>query len=142
MLWKLIEKKYRDLGAFVEGKENMDIALERELEDGEEDEILKTEGDDGGDGAGNGKKRKAQDVFDKLFDAEDLKLNKEINELCHEEEDMLNIKSNEEEEELEPPDVVGDEKGSTPNNGKVVTGGNAAIIRDPNNANATDKQPT
>eukprot|EP00579_Thalassiosira_antarctica_P012345 CAMPEP_0201910104 /NCGR_PEP_ID=MMETSP0903-20130614/1601_1 /ASSEMBLY_ACC=CAM_ASM_000552 /TAXON_ID=420261 /ORGANISM="Thalassiosira antarctica, Strain CCMP982" /LENGTH=1445 /DNA_ID=CAMNT_0048444699 /DNA_START=84 /DNA_END=4421 /DNA_ORIENTATION=- len=141
VLWKLIEKKYRDLGAFVEGKENMDIALERELEDGEEDEILKTEGDDGGDGAGNGKKRKAQDVFDELFDAEDLELNKEINELCHEEEDMLNIKSNEEEEELESPDVVGDEKGSTPNNGKVVTGNNAAVMRDPNNANATAKQP-
>ena len=50
------------------------------------------------------------------------------------------IKSNKEEEELEPPDVVGDEKGSTPNNGKVVNGGNAAIMRDPNNVNATAKK--
>ena len=70
VLWKLIGKKYRDLGAFVEGKENMDIALGRELEDGEEEEILKMEDNDGGEGAGKGKKRKAQDVFNELFDAE------------------------------------------------------------------------
>ena len=35
VLWKLIEKKFRDLGEFVEGKENMGIALEREMEDDE-----------------------------------------------------------------------------------------------------------
>lgn len=121
VLWKLIEKKFRDLGEFVEGKENMGIALERELEDGEDEEILKTEendGDDNGSGGGNGKKRKAQDVFSELFDAEDLDLKKEIDELCHEEEDMLNVKNDEEEDE---PDV--DEKAAESN--ETVAPGNA-----------------
>jgi hypothetical protein len=96
VLWKLIEKKFRDLGEFVEGKENMGIALERELEDGEHDEILKSE-DNVDDG--NNKKRKSQDVFSELLDTDDLELKNEIDELCHEEEDMLNIKNDDEEDE-------------------------------------------
>lgn len=103
VLWKLIEKKFRDLGEFVEGKENMGIALERELEDDEGDEILKTDGsaEDGNDDST--RKRKApEDVFADLLDTDDLDLKQEIDELCHEEEDMLNIKNEEEEDE---PDI-------------------------------------
>lgn len=108
VLWKLIEKKFRDLGEFVEGKENMGIALERELEDEEaDDEILKTESEDGDE---KSRKRKApEDVFGELLDADDIdidgELKKEIDELVHEEEDMLNIKNEEEDDE---PDI--DEK--------------------------------
>lgn len=96
VLWKLIEKKFRDLGEFVEGKENMDIALERELEHCEHEEILKSE-DNADDGTS--KKRKSQDVFGDLLDTDDLELKHEIDELCHEEEDMLNIKNENDEDE-------------------------------------------
>ena len=96
VLWKLIEKKFRLLGEFVEGRENMDIALERELEDDEHEEILKSE-DNVDDG--NGKKRKSQDVLSELLNTDDLELENEIDELCHEEEDMLNIKNDDEDDE-------------------------------------------
>ena len=96
VLWKLIEKKFRLLGEFVEGRENMDIALERELEDDEHGEILKSE-DNVDDG--NGKKRKSQDVLSELLNTDDLELENEIDELCHEEEDMLNIKNDDEDDE-------------------------------------------
>ena len=108
VIWKLIEKKFRDLGEFVEGKENMGIALERELEDEEaDDEVLKTESEEGDE---KSRKRKApEDVFGELLDADDIdidgELKKEIDELVHEEEDMLNIKNEEEEDD---PDI--DEK--------------------------------
>jgi SWI/SNF-related matrix-associated actin-dependent regulator 1 of chromatin subfamily A len=96
VLWKLIEKKFRALGEFVEGKENMGIALERELEDGEHDEILKTEDNDNG---GDGKKRKSQDDFNELLDTDDPELKNEIDELCHEEEDMLLLIKNDDDED-------------------------------------------
>lgn len=104
VLWKLIEKKFRDLGEFVEGKENMGIALERELEDDEGDEILKTDGsaEDENDGDSTRKRKAPEDVFADLLDTDDLDLKQEIDELCHEEEDMLNIKNEEEEDE---PDI-------------------------------------
>ena len=104
VLWKLIEKKFRDLGEFVEGKENMGIALERELEDDEGDEILKTDGsaEDGSDGDSTKKRKAPEDVFGDLLETDDLDLKQEIDELCHEEEDMLNIKNEEEEDE---PDI-------------------------------------
>lgn len=96
VLWRLIEKKFRDLGEFVEGKENMGIALERELEDEDHEEILKTE-DKADEATG---KRKAQDVFSELLDTDDIEIKNEIDELIHEEEDMLNIKNEEEEEDV------------------------------------------
>ena len=103
VLWKLIEKKFRVLGEFVEGKENMDIALERELADDEHEEILKSEDivDDG-----NGKKRKSQDVLSELLDTDDFELKNEIDELCHEEEDMLNIKNDDEDDELDADENI------------------------------------
>jgi len=114
VLWKLIEKKFRDLGEFVEGKEGMGIALEREIEDGEDEDILKSE--DTGDDGSSTKTRKAQDVFSELLDPDDAELKKEIDELCHEEIDMLNIKNDDDEEE---PDI--DEKGAVSNE-KVALG--------------------
>jgi len=110
VLWKLIEKKFRDLGEFIEGKEKMGIALERELEDDEEEEILKTEDGDGDgeddDNVGSKRKRKAvQDVFSDLFDPEDLE--NDIQDMCQEEIDMLKSK-NAEEEELETDPAAAD----------------------------------
>lgn len=96
VLWKLIEKKFRDLGEFVEGKENMGIALERELEDDEEDQMLKNEEEDN-NGENGGKKRKAQDAFGDMIDADDLA--KEFEEIGQEE--MKKGKNAEEVEEME-----------------------------------------
>ena len=104
VLWKLIEKKFRDLGQFVEGKDNNVIALERELEDEDEEAILRAKADDddedGDDKAneGDSKKRKADDVFGELL-ADDLGLEAEIAELAHEEEDMLKVAKTDEEDD-------------------------------------------
>ena len=97
ILWKLIEKKFRDLGEFVEGRENMDIALERELEEEDDAEILKVKDN------GDSKKRKAQDDISDFFDLESAggAIKDEINDLVHEEEDMLQMKNDSEEEELD-----------------------------------------
>merc|ERR1719203_532834 len=107
----------------------MDIALERELEDGEDEEIVKTEGgnkeDDDGDenGKGDGGK-KGKDAFSDLFDPEDPELKQEIDELCHEEEDMLKVKNNDEEDELAEPEA-GENKGAVAA-GDTVAIGNAS----------------
>ncbi|KAL3816466.1 hypothetical protein ACHAXA_009891 [Cyclostephanos tholiformis] len=114
VLWKLIEKKFRALGEFVEGKEDMGIALERELEDGEHEEILKSE-DIVNDG--DGKKRKLQDVFYELLETDDPELKNEIDELCHEEEDMLKIKNDDEGDE---PDAE-ENMASAASNANTVT---------------------
>ena len=100
----------------VDGKEDMGIALERELDDDDTEEILKVE-----DGENAGKKRKAQDVFSELLDTDDLEIKKEIDELVHEEEDMLNLKTDEDEDE---PDVVED-KGAASVDEKVAPGNSA-----------------
>ena len=120
VLWKLIEKKYRALGEFVDGKEEIGIALERELQDDEQDEILKPDdsSDEGGDN-GNSRKRKApEDVFGEILDTDDLELQKEIDELCHEEEDMLNIKNEEEDDEPE----IDENKSSATSNTALLNG--------------------
>jgi hypothetical protein len=83
LLWKLIEKKFRDLGEFVEGRENMDIALERELEDDNDAEIIKV------DSCGDAKKRKPNDDISELIDLEHDGIKEEIDELVHEEEEAL-----------------------------------------------------
>ena len=85
----------------MEGKENLGIALERELEDDEHDEILKNEENDV-DADESNLKRKSQDTFSELMDTEDLGLTNEIDELIHEEEDMLKIKNEDEEDD---PDI-------------------------------------
>ena len=110
VLWKLIEKKFRDLGQFVEGKDNNVIAVERDLEDEDEEAILRATADDDddeedGDGKakeGDSKKRKADDVFGEL--ADDLGLEAEIAELAHEEEDMLKVVRTDEEEDDDEDD--------------------------------------
>ncbi|KAL9184883.1 hypothetical protein ACHAXT_002660 [Thalassiosira profunda] len=116
VLWRLIEKKFRDLGEFVEGKFDQCIALERELEDEDHEEILKTE--DNGDLAAT--KRKAQDVFSELLDeddlADDLEIKAEIDELIHEEEELLHIADVKPDDDLQEEDDVGavEEKAAKP----------------------------
>jgi hypothetical protein len=97
ILWKLIEKKFRDLGEFVEGQENMDIALERELE-ADENEIVSKQFE-----SSESKKRKAEEDISDLFDLEDVggSIKEEINDLVHEEEDMLKMKNENEDDEQE-----------------------------------------
>lgn len=116
ILWKLIELKFREIGEFVDGKENMGIALERELEDVGDDAILKLEDVE------DRKKRKSRDTFGDLLFDDDLELKKEIDELCHEEEDMLNMKNEEEEDER---DI--DEKAVTETTGIVSAWGRITV---------------
>lgn len=116
ILWKLIELKFREIGEFVDGKENMGIALERELEDVGDDAILKLEDVE------DRKKRKSRDTFGDLLFDDDLELKKEIDELCHEEEDMLNMKNEEEEDER---DI--DEKAVTETTGIVSASGRITV---------------
>ena len=70
--------------------------------DGEDEAILKL---DDADDDGVTTKRKAQDMLSEdLLDTDDVELKKEIEELCHEEEDMFNSKKEEEEDELDIDD--------------------------------------
>ncbi len=82
----------------------MGIALERELEDDEEDEILKVE--EAPDEA-ESRKRKAENLFEDLLDTDDLELKAEIDELVHEEEEMLIVKGDD--EDLDPDTTDGRE---------------------------------
>ncbi len=82
----------------------MGIALERELEDDEEDEILKVE--EAPDEA-ESRKRKAENLFEDLLDTDDLELKAEIDELVHEEEEMLIVKADD--EDLDPDSADGRE---------------------------------
>ncbi len=101
ILWKLIEQKFREIGEFVDGKENMGIALERELDDGEDEAILKLDDDDDG----VTKKRKSKDMFsEEVIDTDDPELRREIEELCFEEEDMFDSTNEKEEDELDDDD--------------------------------------
>lgn len=114
ILWKLIDQKFREIGEFVDGKENMGIALERELEDGEDEAILRLDDNDE-----ITKKRKSQDICsEELLDPGDLELKKEIEELCHEEEDMFNLNNADDDDEL---DV--DEKTTQDSSESITTSG-------------------
>ena len=73
----------------------MGIALERELEDDEEDKILEV--DEAPDEAET-RKRKAENLFEDLLDSDDQDLKAEIDELVHEEEEMLIVKGDSEED--------------------------------------------
>ncbi len=168
VLWKLIEKKFRDLGEFlptlyylcitaelthmgmlqsptgefVEGKENMGIALERELEDDEGAEILKVDvnSDD------SSKKRKADDVFGELLDTDDLnlELKKEIDELVHEEEDMLLVKNEDDEDENDAADEKPPAAAavSTTNRNPAQAASSETVIELLDDDDDDEKQPT
>jgi hypothetical protein len=109
----------------------MGIALERELEDDEEDEILKVE--EAPDEAET-RKRKAESLFDDLLDTDDLEIKAEIDELVHEEEEMLIVKG--EDEEDDPDTSEGREtpassiaaNSSTVSDSKITKPANDAII--------------
>lgn len=97
----------------------MGIALVRELEDGEDDAILYMEDD------GITKKRKSHDTFSGLFSTDNLELKMEIDELCHEEEDMLNFKNEEDEDER---DVDGNVAAGSSHN-RTTTCNNIAPVK-------------
>jgi hypothetical protein len=80
----------------------MGIALERELEDDEEDEILKVE-EEAPDEA-EMRKRKAEKLFEDLLDTDDLGIKAEIDELVHEEEEMLIVKGEDEDDDPDAAD--------------------------------------
>jgi hypothetical protein len=102
----------------------MGIALERELEDDEEDEILKVE-EEAPDEAET-RKRKAENLFEDLLDTDDLGIKAEIDELVHEEEEMLIVKG--EDEDDDPDAAEGRETpapSSTANSSSSVSGAKA-----------------
>lgn len=102
VLWKLVEKKFRQLGEFVEGKENLDIVVHQTfdcglkaiaIEDGDDDEDDEEEDDDNDGGADGPKKkrwkRQRTSSFGDLADEDSIQ--HDIEELAKEEEAMLNI---------------------------------------------------
>jgi hypothetical protein len=98
IMWKLIEKKFRELGEFVEGRENMDIALERELEEDNDAEIIKV------GSCSDVKKRKANDDISDLIDLVYDGIKEEIDEIVHEEEDALVVEIEVEDDDLNSED--------------------------------------
>ena len=108
VLWKLIEKKFRQLGEFVEGKENLDIvvlrtfdcglqaiAIDEEDDDEEEeedDEEGEKEGGEEGDVDGPMRKRVKRQRMGSFGDlADEDAIQHDIEELAKEEEAMLNV---------------------------------------------------
>jgi len=108
VLWKLIEKKFRQLGEFVEGKENLDIVVHRtfdcglqaiaiddddeEEEDDEDDEEREEGGGEEGDVDGPKRKRVKRQRMSSFGDlADEDAIQHDIEELAKEEEAMLNI---------------------------------------------------
>lgn len=99
VLWKLIEKKFRQIGEFVEGKENLDIVVHRTFDCGmeaiqvdEEDDEEEDSGDESSEGGGsenNKFKRQKTSSFGELANEDSIQ--HDIEELAREEEAMLNI---------------------------------------------------
>lgn len=109
----------------------MGIALERELEDDEEDEILKVE--EAPDEA-ESRKRKAENLFEDLLDTDDLELKAEIDELVHEEEEMLIVKGDD--EDLDPDTADGRETPAPPVSTAVNSSSNSGAERSKPSNNA------
>ena len=104
VLWKLIEKKFRQLGEFVEGKENLDIVVHRTFDcglqaiaiedDDDDDDDEEEEDDEEGEEDVDGPKRKRvkrqrMSSFGDLADEDAIQ--HDIEELAKEEEAMLNV---------------------------------------------------
>ena len=103
VLWKLIEKKFRQLGEFVEGKENLDIVVHRTfdcglqaiaIDDDDDDDDEEEEDDEEGEEDVDGPKRKRvkrqrMSSFGDLADEDAIQ--HDIEELAKEEEAMLNV---------------------------------------------------
>ena len=106
VLWKQVEKKFRQLGEFVEGKENLDMVVHQTfdcglkaiaIDDGdddeeEEEEEEEQEDDDIGGEDGPKKKRLKRQRTSSFGDlADEDSIQHDIEELAKEEEAMLNI---------------------------------------------------
>ena len=99
VLWKLIEKKFRQLGEFVEGKENLDIVVHRTFNCGmeaiqsdveeDEEEDSGDENSDGGAFENNRFKRQKTCSYGQLANEDSIQ--HDIEELAREEEAMLNV---------------------------------------------------
>jgi len=106
LLWKLIEKKFRDLGEFVEGKEKLQIAVNREFDD--EKGRIDTNGDDESDNDNETDSKasdsKATGEPEKNGDAGDLDVDfqNDIEELGETEKMLLNTNNAEDDEEDTP----------------------------------------
>ena len=93
VLWKLLEQKFRDLGEFVEGKENLDIVVHRRfdcgldaIQSGEGDHDTDEDDDHQSSSVKNAKRRRAE-CFGDL--AEEADIQHDIEELAREEAVML-----------------------------------------------------
>ena len=108
VLWKLVEKKFRQLGEFVEGKENLDMVVHQTFDcglkaiaiddgdddddDDDDDEEEEEEDDDIGGEDGPKKKRLKRQRTSSFGDlADEDSIQHDIEELAKEEEAMLNI---------------------------------------------------
>lgn len=109
VLWKLIEKKFRQLGEFVEGKENLDIVVHRtfdcglqaiaidddvddEEEEGDDDDDAEEGGGEEDDIDGPKRKRVKRQRMSSFGDlADEDAIQHDIEELAKEEEAMLNV---------------------------------------------------
>ena len=102
VLWKLVEKKFRSLGEFVEGKENLDIVVHQTfdcglkaiaIDDGTDDDDDEEEDDGNEDGVDGPKKKRLKRQRTSSFGdlADEDSIQHDIEELAKEEEAMLNI---------------------------------------------------
>jgi len=97
ILWRLIEKKFRALGEFVEGKEKQKIVVHKtyewdQLGNGEVDNEIDDEDGELEQSSQVSKKRQRSESFADLVDTDDIQ--HDIEELCREEEEMLKDANN------------------------------------------------
>lgn len=128
VLWKLVEKKFRQLGEFVEGKENLDIVVHQTfdcglkaiaIDDGDDDDDDEEEDDDNGGEDGPKKKRLKRQRTSSFGDlADEDSIQHDIEELAKEEEAMLNIGLDDDD------DNNGDAPAGSNNNAAKSSGGN------------------
>lgn len=134
VLWKLVEKKFRQLGEFVEGKENLDIVVHRTFDCGlraiaiddnsEEEEDEDDEEEDDVDGPKRKRlKRQRTSSFGDLADEDSIQHN--IEELAKEEEAMLNIGLDDDDDNN--GDASGDNKNRLSDGNNREGGKNAAL---------------
>ena len=96
VLWKLIEKKFRDLGEFVEGKENLDMVIHRAYECGMD--VLKRGDESDGEEDDCEEDEKKESLADL---AEESTIQHEIEELAMEEQHQMKAGSDEDDEDEE-----------------------------------------
>ena len=145
VLWKLVEKKFRSLGEFVEGKENLDIVVHQTfdcglkaiaIDDGTDDDDDEEEDDGNEDGVDGPKKKRLKRQRTSSFGdlADEDSIQHDIEELAKEEEAMLNIGLDDDD------DNNGDAPAGSNNNATKSSGGNTR--GDGRNNTAPEKKKT